>query len=89
MDITGIDVGALLTGLGAFLKSFHSDRASAETKKTLEQRCAALEQRLNDGDRRFSVNETKIDKVLDKIGQIDKGVTSIVSYLKGKGLDID
>lgn len=88
MDITGLDVGALVAGIGAVLKSLHSDHNSSESKKALDARCDALEKRLNDGDRRFSGIEQKMDKALDKIGDVDKGVASIVSFMKGKGLDI-
>lgn len=33
MDITGLDIGALVAGIGAVLKSLHSDRNSSESKK--------------------------------------------------------
>lgn len=95
MDITGLDIGALVAGVGAVLKSFHSDRNSNESKKAMEARCDALEKRLNDGDHRFEIIDSKIDKTLDKvdkafdkIGDVDKGVSSMVSFFKGKGFDI-
>lgn len=95
MDITGLDIGVLMTGIGAIIKSFHSDRNSSEQKKVLEARCDALEKRLNDGDRRFEIVDTKIDRALDKIDKasdkissVDKGVSSMASFFKGKGFDI-
>lgn len=84
MDITGLDIGALLAGLGGLAKSLHSDRAAASAKKGLEERCAILERRLDDGERRFSTNEIKIDKLMDKVGEIDKNVATILGYMKGR-----
>ena len=33
MDITGLDIGSFMTGIGAIIKSFHSDRKSDSAKK--------------------------------------------------------
>ena len=33
MDVTGIDIGALLVGIGGLIKSFRSDNAAKESKK--------------------------------------------------------
>ena len=90
MDVTGLDIGVLMTGIGAIVKSFHSDRNSSEQKKVLEARCDALEKRLNDGDRRFEIDRAldKIDKASDKISSVDKGVSSMASFFKGRGFDI-
>ena len=33
MDITGLDIGALLAGIGGIAKSLHSDRKAEEAKK--------------------------------------------------------
>ena len=38
MDITGIDIGALVAALGAVLKSFHSDRKADDSKKGMDER---------------------------------------------------
>lgn len=84
MDITGIDIGALTAAIGAVIKSLHSDRKSDSAKKGLEERCAILERRLDDGERRFSTNESKIDKLMDKVGEIDKNVATILGYMKGR-----
>ena len=66
MDITGIDVGVFMTGIGAVLKSLHSDLKTDSAKKNLDERIAVLEndlkhhdKRLNDGDSNF--------KILDQI----------------------
>ena len=88
MDITGIDVGALLVGVGGLIKSFRSDSAAKESKKSIEERCSVLERRLNDGDRRFAGIDSKMDKLMEKVVEIDKGMTSIISYMKGKGFPL-
>lgn len=84
LDITGIDIGALVAGIGGLLKSLHSDRTAASAKKGLEERCSVLERRIDEGERRFSTNEGKIDKLMDKVGDIDKNVATILGYMKGK-----
>lgn len=88
MDITGIDVGALLVGFGSLVKSFRSDNAAKEQKKCLEERCSLLERRLDDGDKRFAGVDVKMDKLMEKVVDIDKGMTSIISYMKGKGFPL-
>ena len=40
MDITGIDIGVILTGVGAILKSLHSDRKVDSSKKNIDERMA-------------------------------------------------
>lgn len=84
MDVTGLDIGALLAGLGGLVKSLHSDRATASAKKGLEERCAVLERRLDDGEKRFSSNEAKMDKLMDKVGEIGENVATILGYMKGR-----
>ena len=79
MDVTGIDVGALLVGLGSLIKVFRSDNAAKESKKSLEERCSILERRLDEGDKRFDGIDVKMDKLMEKVVDIDKGMTSIIS----------
>lgn len=88
MDVTGIDVGALLVGIGGLIKNFRSDSVAKESKKSIEERCSVLERRLDDGDRRFAGIDSKMDKLMEKVVEIDKGMTSIISYMKGKGFPL-
>lgn len=77
MDITGIDIGAFLTGIGALLKSYHSDRKTDNAKKGMEERMAVLEndirhhdKRLDDGDSNFKVLDQKIDRNNELLNQL-------------------
>lgn len=77
MDITGIDIGALVAGVGAILKSFHSDRKSDSAKKTLDERMSVIEndirhhdKRLDDGDSNFKVLDSKIDRNNELLNQL-------------------
>lgn len=77
MDITGIDIGALIAGVGAILKSFHSDRKSDSAKKTIEERMSVIEndirhhdKRLDDGDSNFKVLDQKIDRNNELLNQL-------------------
>jgi len=88
MDVTGIDIGALLVGIGGLIKSFRSDSAAKESKKSLEERCSILERRLDEGDKHFDGIDVKMDKLMEKVVDIDKGMTSIISYMKGKGFPL-
>lgn len=77
MDITGIDIGVFMTGIGAVLKSLHSDRKTDSAKKNLDERIAVLEndlkhhdKRLNDGDSNFKILDQKIDRNNELLNQL-------------------
>ena len=77
MDITGIDIGVFMTGIGAILKSLHSDRKTDSAKKNLDERIAVLEndlkhhdKRLNDGDSNFRILDQKIDRNNELLNQL-------------------
>lgn len=77
MDITGIDIGVILTGVGAILKSLHSDRKVDSSKKNIDERMAVLEndikhhdKRLNDGDSNFKILDQKIDRNNELLNQL-------------------
>ena len=77
MDITGIDIGALIAGLGALSKSLHSDRKAEEAKKGLDERMALIEnnmrhhdKRLDDGDSNFKVLDQKMDRNNELLNQL-------------------
>ena len=77
MDITGIDIGAFMTGIGAILKSLHSDRKSDSVKKTLDERMSVIEndirhhdKRLDDGDSNFKILDQKIDRNNELLNQL-------------------
>ena len=77
MDITGLDIGALLAGLGGLAKSMHSDRKAEEAKKGLDERMAVIEndirhhdKRLDDGDSNFKVLDQKIDRNNELLNQL-------------------
>lgn len=77
MDITGLDIGALLAGLGGLAKSLHSDRKADNAKKGMDERMAVLEndmrhhdKRLDDGDSNFKVLDQKIDRNNELLNQL-------------------
>ena len=77
MDSTGLDIGAFMTGIGAIIKSFHSDRKSDSAKKTLDERISVIEndirhhdKRLDDGDSNFKVLDQKIDRNNELLNQL-------------------
>ena len=77
MDITGIDIGALIAGLSGLAKSLHSDRKSEEAKKGLDERMAVIEndmrhhdKRLDDGDSNFKVLDQKMDRNNELLNQL-------------------
>lgn len=77
MDITGLDIGALLAGIGGLAKSLHSDRKAEEAKKGLDERMAVIEndmrhhdKRLDDGDSNFKVLDQKMDRNNELLNQL-------------------
>ena len=77
MDITGLDIGALIAGLSGFAKSLHSDRKAEESKKGLDERMAVIEndmrhhdKRLDDGDSNFKVLDQKMDRNNELLNQL-------------------
>ena len=77
MDITGLDIGAFMTGIGAIIKSFHSDRKSDSAKKNLDERMSVIEndirhhaKRLDDGDSNFKILDQKIDHNNELLNQL-------------------
>lgn len=77
MDITGIDIGALIAGLGGLAKSLHSDRKAEDAKKGLDERMAVIEndmrhhdKRLDDGDSNFKVLDQKMDRNNELLNQL-------------------
>lgn len=66
-----------MTGIGAILKSFHSDRKSDSAKKTLDERMSVIEndirhhdKRLDDGDSNFKILDQKIDRNNELLNQL-------------------
>jgi hypothetical protein len=66
-----------MTGIGAIIKSFHSDRKSDSAKKTLDERISVIEndirhhdKRLDDGDSNFKVLDQKIDRNNELLNQL-------------------
>lgn len=77
MDITGIDIGALIAGIGGLAKSLHSDRKAEEAKKGLDERMAVIEndmrhhdKRLDEGDSNFKVLDQKMDRNNELLNQL-------------------
>lgn len=77
MNIDGLDIGVFMTGIGAIIKSFHSDRKSDSAKKTLDERISVIEndirhhdKRLDDGDSNFKVLDQKIDRNNELLNQL-------------------
>lgn len=77
MDITGIDIGALIAGLGGLAKSLHSDRKAEEAKKGLDERMAVIEndmrhhdKRLDDVDSNFKTLSQKMDRNNELLNQL-------------------
>ena len=77
MDITGLDIGALVASLGAVLKSFRSDRKSDLDKKNIDERISVIEndirhhdKRLDDGDSNFKILDQKIDRNNELLNQL-------------------
>lgn len=77
MDITGIDIGALIAGLGGLAKSLHSDRKAEDAKKGLDERMAVIEndmrhhdKRLDDGDSNFKILDQKMDRNNELLNQL-------------------
>ena len=77
LDITGIDIGALVAALGAVLKSFQSDRKADDSKKGMDERIAVIEnqikhhdRRLDDGDSNFKVLDQKMDRNNELLNQL-------------------
>ena len=66
-----------MTGIGAIIKSFHSDRKSDSEKKTLDERMSVIEndirhhdKRLDDGDSNFKILDQKIDRNNELLNQL-------------------
>lgn len=77
MDITGLDIGALLTGIGGLVKAFHSDHKADSVKKGVDERMAVLEtkmqhhdKRLDDGDSAFRTLDAKMDRNNELLNQL-------------------
>lgn len=77
MDITGIDIGALIAGLGGLAKSLHSDRKAEGLRRGLDERIAVIEndvrhhdKRLDDGDSNFKVLDQKMDRNNELLNQL-------------------
>lgn len=77
MDITGLDIGALIAGLSGLAKSLHSDRMAEAARKGLDERMAVIEndirhhdKRLDDGDSNFKVLDQKMDRNNELLNQL-------------------
>lgn len=84
MDITGFDIGALATALGAVLKTLHSDRRTkaieddrVTSKQGISERFAVIEERLkhndrrlDDGDAAFKTLDSKMDRNNELLNQL-------------------
>ena len=84
MDITGIDIGALVTALGAVAKALHSDSKvkavesdRIDSKRDINERFAVLEEkmkhtdrRLDDGDAAFRTLDSKMDRTNELLNQL-------------------
>lgn len=77
MDITGIDIGVLATGIGAIVKAYHSDRKTETAKKGIDERMAVIEndlkhhdKRLDEGDNAFKTLDAKMDRNNELLNQL-------------------
>ena len=66
-----------MAGIGAIIKSFHSDRKSDSAKKNLDERMSVIEndirhhdKRLDDGDSNFKILDQKIDRNNELLNQL-------------------
>jgi len=77
MEITGLDIGAVATAVGAVVKALHSDSKVNSAKKGIDERFAVLEERmkhcdkrLDDGDNNFKSLDGKIDRMNESLNQL-------------------
>lgn len=84
MDITGFDIGALVTAIGAVAKALHSDSKvkavesdRVDSKRGINERFAVLEERLkhtdkrlDDGDAAFKTLDAKMDRNNELLNQL-------------------
>lgn len=71
MDITGIDIGALVAALGAVLKSFHSDRKVAKAEDQARSIVADREQTKQERDREHKDLETRV-ALLEQMREVNE-----------------
>lgn len=50
----------------------------------MESQLKNYEQRLDAGERRFDSQDAKMDKVLDRLTDVDRNVSTILGYMKGR-----
>lgn len=88
MDITGFDIGATLTAVGALVKAFHSGREVKKTENICVERFVRLEERVNshetslkNWDGRFVNLESKMDKIDDKIDENSRLLSKLVGFI--------
>ena len=60
LDITGIDIGALIAGLGGLAKSLHSDRKAAKAEDQARSIVADREQTKQERDREIENIKTEV-----------------------------
>jgi gas vesicle protein len=88
MDITGFDIGATLTAVGALVKAFHSGREVKKNEANFVERFVRLEERVNGHgvslqkwDERFANVENKMDKIDDKIDENSRLLNKLVGFV--------
>ena len=95
MDISGIDIGAIVAAAGALAKSFHSDsKATAvqqdrkETKDSLEVWKREIEMKINSHEEalhqsaeRFKKTDEKMDIINSKIDEVNSKVDRLIGFI--------
>lgn len=95
MDITGLDIAGLCAGLGAFLKSLHSDSKTKaisddrkRSKENYEARFVALKARLASAEKRLDEGSNEFRVLAEEMKTNNALLNQLLGALKAKGYNV-
>lgn len=95
VDVSGLDIGAIIAGVAGLLKSLQSDarardieddrKATKENldvwKREVEMKLEAHAQSLADGNERFNKTDEKMDKISQKMDEANSKIDRLIGFV--------
>lgn len=95
VDISGLDIGAIVAGIAGLLKAMQSDsrardiesdrKATKENldvwKREVEMKLEAHTKSLDDGNARFDKTEAKMDQINNKLDETSSKIDKLIGFV--------
>lgn len=95
IDVSGLDIGAIIAGVGGLLKAFQSDARARDIeddrkkvkesldvwKREVEMKLEAHDHSLQAGNERFDKSDKKMDDIIDKMNDANSKIDRLIGFV--------